>query len=142
MNELCDAIIGYEGGMAHLAHLLKIPSIILPYHHDGKRALYQPDGQVDIDLLHATHKLHIDRRTYFLNSSDEIINWSPAQLRQTIDNLHNQQGNNILFGDTITVDSTTLEVHTCIAGLGNISPYLTEFEKLFIKQHIPELKFD
>jgi len=143
VNELCDCVIGYEGGMCHLAHLLKIPTIILPYHHDGgngKRSLHDENGCVDIPLLYATHKLHVDRRTYFLNSSDEIVNWSPDQLKQHIIDLHNKQGNNILFGDVV-IDSDTLQVSTDVAGLDAMNPHLTAFETNFIKTHVKELKF-
>jgi len=144
LNELCECVIGYEGGMCHLAHVLKIPTIILPYHHDGgngKRALRDEHGLVDIPLLYATHKLHIDRRTYFLNSQDEIINWTPDQLKQKINNLHNKQGNNVLFGDMV-INSNTLQVSTTVPGLSDMNPYLTEFERNFIKTYIKELKFD
>ena len=144
LNELCECVIGYEGGMCHLAHVLKIPTIILPYHHDGgngKRALRDERGLVDIPLLYATHKLHIDRRTYFLNSEDEIINWTPDQLKQKINNLQNKQGNNVLFGDMV-INSSTLQVSTTVPGLGDMNPYLTDFERDFIKTYIKELTFD
>jgi hypothetical protein len=143
LNELCDGVIGYEGGMCHLAHLLKIPTIILPYHHDGgngKRVLRDSNGQVDIALLHATHLLHVDRRTYLLNSEEELINWTPEQLRKQINNLHNCQGNNAVFGD-VSIDPITLHVSTQILGLDNMTPLLTNFEKTFIKTHVKELKF-
>jgi hypothetical protein len=142
LNELCDCVIGYEGGIAHLAHLLKIPSIILPYHHDGGngiRALRDSSGRVDISLLHATHLLHIDRRTYLLNSEEELLNWQPAELRKQIINLHNQQGNNVVFGNTV-IDPATLEVKVQAPGLDNMTPLLTDFEKNFIKTYVQELK--
>ena len=143
LNELCDAVIGYEGGMCHLAHLLKIPTIILPYHHDGgngKRALRDNSGQVDISLLHATHLLHVDRRTYLLNSEKELLDWTPEQLRKQINNLYNHQGNNVVFGNVV-IDPTTLQVSTQIPGLDNMTPLLTDFEKTFIKMHVKELTF-
>ena len=143
LNEFCDCVIGYEGGMCHLAHLLKIPTIILPYHHDGgngKRSLRDENGRVDVPLLYATHKLHVDRRTYFLNSSDEIVDWTPDQLKQQIANLHNKQGNNVLFGDVV-IDPDTLQVSTKVPGLDDMDPYLSDFEKNFIKTHVKELRF-
>ena len=140
LNELCGCVIGYEGGMCHLAHLLKIPTIILPHHHvaDGTRSLRDENGRVDISLLYDTHKLHVDRRTYFLNSSDEIVGWTPDQLKQQIANLQNKQGNNILFSDVV-IDPNTLQVSTNVAGLDNMDPHLSDFEKNFIKTHIPKL---
>jgi hypothetical protein len=143
LNNLCEAVIGYEGGMCHLAHVLKIPSIILPYHHDGgneKRALRDEHGKLDIPLLYATHMLHVDRRTYFLESEHEILAWTPDQLKQHIIDLHHGQGNNVLF-DNAVIDSGTLRVRTQVPGLNNIDPHLTDFERNFIQTYIPELKF-
>jgi len=145
LNELCEAVVGYEGGIAHLAHVLKIPSVILPYHHDGgngNRALVDSQGNVDIPLLYATHKLHIDRRTYFLDCADEIINWTTNQFKETIHSLHNQQGNNVLYRAGTSIDPDALTVNTTVPGLGDMNPWLSDFERMFIKTYIKELRFD
>jgi hypothetical protein len=116
MNELCDCIIGYEGGIAHLAHVLKIPAVILPWRtwcNDNDKS--NPPG--DLNLI--PHKLHVDRRTYFLHSVDELLAWTPHELKNKISQLHNNQGNNIYFTD---------------ATIG--PPHLTAFEQEFIQTHI------
>ena len=144
LNELCECVIGYEGGIAHIAHLLKIPSIILPYHHcgDGVRPLWADDGLLDVNLLYTAHKLHIDRRTYFLSSPREIVNWSPEQLRQMILDLHNLKGNNILFESGIVVIPDMLQVVTDIPGLDDMNPWLSDFEFQFISKYIKRRTFD
>jgi hypothetical protein len=118
MNELCDCVIGYEGGMAHLAHVLKIPTVILPWRtwsiddHKSK-----PTG--DLNLM--PHMLHIDRRTYFLHSVDELLAWNPHELKNKISQLYNNQGNNRYFTD---------------AADDSVTPWLTRFEKEFIQTYI------
>lgn len=144
LNELCDCIVGYEGGMQHLAHCLGVPSIILPYHTDpsGNRPLYDTDGNLDQNLLYYTHKLHIDYKTYFLNSENEIFDWSPSRFRTIIDNLHNNQGNNILLSGQIGIEPDLLRVFFKEPnGCEDLSPFLTPFEKKFIRTYIPDLKF-
>lgn len=116
MNELCDCVIGYEGGIAHLAHVLKIPTVILPWRtwcNDNDKS--NPPG----DLNSIPHKLHVDRQTYFLQSVNEILAWSPQELKNTVSRLYNNQGNNIYF-----------------TGANISPPHLTLFEKEFIETYI------
>ena len=104
INELCDAIIGYEGGMAHLAHVLRVPSIIMPWHHN-ERGLVS-DG---LDLV--PHKMHIDPKTWFVKSTEEILNWKFWDLRQKIQRLYNNKGNNFFLTHSVNVDSKTLSTN-------------------------------
>jgi hypothetical protein len=94
LNELCDCIIGYEGGLAHLAHILKIPSIILPWRSllDDKKINGQHAGLNN--NCHFGYIMHLDKRTYFPESIQEVLTWSPEKLREIINNLHNEDGNN------------------------------------------------
>ena len=81
LNELCDFVIGYEGGMCHLAHSLKIPAVILPW-----RVVPGETQQPDF--------LHLDRRTYFVRDANEILSWSTTDLKTLIDGLYNETGYN------------------------------------------------
>jgi hypothetical protein len=123
MNELCECIIGYEGGVCHLAHVLKIPTIILPWHswscdHD-KQSLRS------LKELHSIpHTLHLDRKTYFLESPNELLSWLPGELRYKISQLHNNQGNNMFFADGFVLDNSF------------DTPPLTEMETHFIQTYI------
>lgn len=119
MNELCDCIIGYEGGICHLAHVLKIPTIILPWRtwcNDSDKS--NPPSELNL----IPHKLHVDQKTYFLNSVDEILAWTHDELKNQILQLYNNQGNNIYFTD---------------ATVG--PPHLTAFEQEFIQRYIKNL---
>lgn len=89
MNNYCDAVIGYEGGIHHLAHLLKIPSIILPW-NDPMRIEY-------------IHSLHLDTRTFYVESIDDISKWDSAYLETLIYELKRQRmSNNYWFGSPIS----------------------------------------
>ena len=81
LNELCDFVIGYEGGMCHLAHSLKIPAVILPW-----RVVPGETQQTDF--------LHLDRRTYFVRDVNEISSWSVEHFKTLIDGLYNETGYN------------------------------------------------
>ena len=89
LNEYCDCVIGYEGGVMHLAHTLRVPTIILPWAYGG-------DGETitepEIQLI--AHSYHMDRRTYFPSTQEEILTWNSVQLRSVIDELYLLRGNN------------------------------------------------
>jgi len=86
MNELCDCIIGYEGGICHLAHVLKIPTIIFNWR-------YFTDGESFSYNRHIC-QLHLDKKTWITQSENEILSWTPESLEYMIGNLHNDKGNN------------------------------------------------
>jgi hypothetical protein len=75
----CEIVVGYEGGLAHLCHILDIPYIMLPWR--------KPTNNI-------AHQIHLDNKTYFLNSFDEIFEWSSEKFQQIIHLLNSGQGNN------------------------------------------------
>jgi hypothetical protein len=106
LNEYCDCLIAYEGGTAHLAHTLKVPTIILPwrYHGDGSEIADPLD-----EINNVGHSYHMDRRTYFLKTQEEIVSWTPTQLKSIIDSLYNSQGNNRYYQPGVIVDIENLK---------------------------------
>jgi len=88
LNEYCDAVIGYEGGLCHLAHTLQIPTIILPWRP------YESFLNID--------SLHLDTKTYFVREFEEILNWNKFTLQDTIEILKNQVTNNIFYTGKVT----------------------------------------
>jgi hypothetical protein len=84
LNEYCDFVIGYEGGMCHLAHILKLPVIIIPW--------------VNVNIVEEQYtpmeNIHLDRKTYFLQDREEIFSWTPEHLKNIVDRLYNDGGNN------------------------------------------------
>jgi len=107
LNKMCDCVIGYEGGLHHLAHMLKIPCIILPWRYCDNGDPAMPPG-----VYYEPHRYHADRHTWFVmqDPNQDILTWSPRQLRDRIDELHNGGGNNILFDPLTTFDLETLRI--------------------------------
>ena len=136
INELCEFVVGYEGGIAQLAHVLKVPAIILPWKYNdmGHDPVYP-------GILYEPHRYHVDPKTYFLNSVNDLLNWSKHDLDQLVERLHNDGGNNILFDPEVTLNPDTLEIHTA-NGL-NLTPRICWCETRgayttdFIKTHLP-----
>ena len=128
LNELCDCVIGYEGGICHLAHLLSVPSIIMPWHHHEDGSVAEPD------IFYVPHKLHLDTKTYFVRDEQEIISWTPTDLTTLITKLHNGHGNNVFFNSKLDIDTSSFRVQT-IDGQ-NLNPVLSTFETNFIKTYI------
>jgi hypothetical protein len=86
LNELCDFVITYEGGLAHLAHCLDIPVIMLPWKSIEKN--------IKKESWH-----HLDQKTYFIRDCSEILSWTPTTLKEIIAKLHNNNGNNFWLED-------------------------------------------
>ena len=134
LNNLCDFVIGYEGGAIQLAHTLKVPSIVLPWNawFDGWKT-WRNGNAWDPERIEA-HNYHIDRRTYFLNSSEEICSWDRNKLQEIVDNLYQKQGNNIFFTDRVNVDMENLTV-THINENRSLST-MSEETRAFIRTHV------
>jgi len=125
MSQLCDAVIAYEGGAAHLAHMLDIPTIIFPWQYDLQ------GNKLGINYIPHTH--HVDKKTYFLSTQEEILSWGPKQLARTIRSLYKNKGNNFLFNDDIVCS----EVQNYRK---NPEMLLTDFEQYFISTFIKGTK--
>jgi len=100
ISQLCDCVITYEGGVAHLAHCFDVPCIMLPWQQrfwapvDEHHPLL--DTTYGIPITRA-ELMHMDKSTYFLESSDEIVSWRSDDLYCVIENLYNKHGNNKLL---------------------------------------------
>jgi len=88
LNEYCEAVIGYEGGLCHLAHTLRIPSIILPWRP------YETFLNID--------SLHLDKRTYFVRTFEEILNWNKFKLQNIIEQLYDEVTNNVFYTGSVS----------------------------------------
>jgi hypothetical protein len=135
LNESCDFVIGYEGGLGHLAHVLRLPYVCLPWHLNDMGHPGQQPG-----LWYEAHRFHADRRTWFLKSVDEFLCWDRQDLAGMIDRLHREQGNNILFEPDTTIDPTTLKI---TAGNGmDLTPRIMwcqtrgQYTTAFVREHL------
>lgn len=136
LNEYCDCLISYEGGTAHLAHTLKVPTIILPWRYWGDgREIVETDQEVKV----ISHSYHMDRRTYFPKTQEEILDWDTDKLKSVIDDLYNMKGNNRYYRPGLTIDKENL----VFGGTVINDPFNTgELYKTrnFIKQHIKDIR--
>lgn len=134
LNEYCDCLITYEGGVAHLAHLLNIPTIILPWKYNDMGHPPIPPG-----IWYESHRYHPDRKTWFLKSVDELLSWSVPQFKEKIVSLYQDQGNNLLFGPTVTFDYETLNIQ-CHSPMIDLTPRISELSKKVLKELLPNPK--
>lgn len=88
----CAAVIGYEGGMAHLTHTLNVPYIMLPWRYK------------DYEGNKLVHLLHLDKKTYFLKDIDELISFNKDAFFNLLNILNIDKGNNYFFKNTLSKD--------------------------------------
>jgi hypothetical protein len=135
LNELCDFVIGYEGGLGHLAHVLGIPYICLPWRfNDMGHPGIQPG------MWYEPHRFHVDRRTWFLQNIEEFTSWNKTDLTHMIDRLYNNGGNNVLFEadtcmdpDTLKIKNKSMDLTPRIMWCETRGAYTTAF----IREHLP-----
>lgn len=135
LNNLCDCVIGYEGGAIQLAHTLKVPAIVLPWMawFDGWTT-WRNGKAWDPERIEA-HSYHIDRKTYFPTSPEEICSWDQEKLKAMIDSLYQDQGNNIFFTDRVSIDVENLVINHIKENrpLGTLRQETQDF----IRTHVP-----
>jgi hypothetical protein len=134
MINLCDAVIGYEGGLCHIAHALKIPTIILPWQcsTDGMKA-------ADHWQLLIIQLLHLDKNTFFLNNISEILNWSPDDLISKIHELKEGHGNNSFLNPNCCVKMSS-DLSTLYFNNFEFPNLLSSHEKDFVGKYYDSLK--
>lgn len=88
----CAAVIGYEGGIAHLTHTLDIPYIMLPWRHRDFKEYSQ------------VHLLHLDEKTYFLKDLNELLSFDKQSFFNLLNILNSDKGNNIFFNKPFSKD--------------------------------------
>lgn len=84
----CKAIISYEGGMAHLAHMLNIPVLLVDWTY--------PRPSTDLDSFHCEF-VHRSKSMYLLRDDQELFSWSGDHLDRVIYDLRQGKTNNRLL---------------------------------------------
>lgn len=93
IENMCECVIGYEGGVAHLCHMLDVPFFMLPWRTDNL-IKFQNHKIHKIE-----HVMHLDLKTYFFKTIKELHNYTPSNLVNQIELLKNNLGNNSLLQD-------------------------------------------
>jgi len=112
LNEYCDAVIAYEGGIAHLAHCLKIPAVVLPWNNNPLKP-----GTAD--------RYHVDAKTWIPDCADQVLQMSPQDLRRRIQDLHSDKGNNPFLNQKLDPNN-----------IFELNQFFSDFERDFIQTYI------
>jgi hypothetical protein len=134
MSELCDAVIGYEGGLCHIAHTLDIPTIILPWQRDHLGNI------LNSDTRSITHLLHLDTKTFFLNHISEILAWTTNNLITKIEELKNDQGNNYFLNNKVRMKADLSMLYAEDNEIKITDAILKPSEQVYLKNHCSDLK--
>jgi hypothetical protein len=87
----CKAIISYEGGMAHVAHMLNIPCFIVDWKHPSVSTVL---GGFHSEFVHRTNSV------YILRDDEELFSWTPKNFEHQIESLKQGKTNNrLVTGD-------------------------------------------
>lgn len=90
--ENCKAVVGYEGGMAHLCHMLRIPYIM--YDYKPSQDINDCYGEYTAEVIHQSNTVHI------INDDEQFARMDKKTFSDLVDNLQNKRTNNrIVRGD-------------------------------------------
>ena len=87
MLKNCKAIISYEGGMAHLSHMLNIPLLLVDWTY--------PAPSTNLDRFHCEF-VHRSSSVYVLRDDRELFSWSGNDIDTVIHRLRQGKTNNRL----------------------------------------------
>jgi hypothetical protein len=119
---MCDFVIGYEGGIAHLAHMLDTPSFILPWRVDT----IMPE------------LLHLDKKTYFCQSANEVLKWSRHEVLEKVYQLNKKETNNRFLNNELELINNN---YSFMIPKKEITPTLLATDEIqFIKKFCEPLK--
>jgi hypothetical protein len=80
----CAAVIGYEGGIAHLCTMLQVPYIMLNWNE----STVDQYKEFQCEMTHQSHT------TFFLKNDNEIFSHNEASFNALIDKLNCKETNN------------------------------------------------
>lgn len=94
MVKNCRAIISYEGGMAHLAHMLDLPCFILDWN--------LPSSSTTLDRFHCEF-VHMSKSVYIVRDDNELLTWDRTTFDSKMCELEAGRGNNRLVNGSALV---------------------------------------
>jgi hypothetical protein len=93
----CKAIISYEGGMAHLAHMMNLPCFLVNWNLPSPSTTL---GSFHCEFVHKTNSV------YILHNDEEIFTWDRAAFDSKIEDLLQGKTNNRLVNDECKITFT------------------------------------
>jgi hypothetical protein len=91
----CKAIVGYEGGMSHLAHMLNVPLLLVDWTY--------PAPSTNLDRFHCEF-VHQSKSMYILRDDEELFSWTDNQLESVLHGLRQGRTNNRLINGECRFD--------------------------------------
>jgi len=110
LSKHCCAIVSYEGGMAHLSHMLKLPCFIV----DWKL----PSTSTTLNEFHCEF-VHRTDSVYILRNDEELFSWNKDQFRQELEKLQSGVTNNRLVNGECRLQFRGPGVHGKINVISN-----------------------
>lgn len=89
----CRFVIGYEGALHHLAHVMGIPSIIFPH----RKTISHKFWTYGMSMMTLIHSLHRNTRTYMLEDENELLEMSKNNIHLLVDGLYDDKNYKNLF---------------------------------------------
>ena len=83
----CDAIISYEGGMAHLSHMLRIPCFLIDWKLPSPSTVL---GNFHCEFVHRT------KNVYIVRNDEEFFGWDRTAFNLKVNDLKQGISNNRL----------------------------------------------
>jgi len=96
MVKNCKAVVSYEGGMAHLAHMLNIPVLLVDWTY--------PTPSTNLDRFHCEF-VHRSKSTYLLRDDQELLLWDEDKFNRVIYELTQGKTNNRLLNGECRLES-------------------------------------
>lgn len=132
MNSFADVFVGYEGGLAHLSHMLRIPTIILPWHRHSNGVHFSTEHYKTF----YPQTLHIDDDIYFVSDIEEILNWNTTDLLTIIDKLKNNEGNH-----PVRNPDTKITIKNYAMFIDDHEIDSPKYVRKFLLDNLPELRY-
>jgi hypothetical protein len=83
----CKAMISYEGGMAHLAHMMGLPCFLVNWQ--------LPSSSTELNQFHCEF-VHKTNSVYILRDDEELFSWTNDEFNQKVEALAKGKTNNRL----------------------------------------------
>ena len=126
----CRAIISYEGGMAHLAHMLGLPCFLVDWKLPSPSTTL---GNFHCEFVHKTNTV------YILRTDSEMFEWDKNKFDSKIFQLEQGNGNNRLVNGECTTDFSGPGCRGNITVRANTGQVLLETKPIFGDNKVGEL---
>lgn len=130
MSKHCRAIISYEGGMAHMAHMLKLPCFLVDW------KLPSPStnlGEFHCEFVHKTNSVYIMRDDY------QIFGWSEGDFNRLVEGLREGNTNNRLVNGECRMTFTGPGIRGRVQVLNKRNDVLLDADGIFGDSKVSEL---